>query len=362
MDDTPSSPQNERPSPPPSSPSRASPEVYNISYEKILPPITPRRSTEHTPSSSSSLSPHLPLSTPSISRPRNRSPFSRSHLRSRSSAGSLTPPAMIRAHSMPVVDTGGRIIMPTSVRPPSPLGPAGPNRTPSRRFRDEPFPSHGGYRSGLTDTGGRPADTGNSDKVSKNEFPLNSQNGPAFSGNGFQLRHRPASPLRQLPQPPSFGGFSQPTWTNASVVSNHAKYNEPHPLSSNYPGSFSSNSSVPSTPTSCRSRSPSISSLETIADSPDAEEAALEAERLAKIKAAADAADAADTAKAVANGPASDDTNPYRRTSLDVPGSGGRVGIVGLGPGFGSRDKRKRWSVCGAERRGDLDLETIWED
>jgi hypothetical protein len=29
---------------------------------------------------------------------------------------------------------------------------------------------------------------------------------------------------------------------------------------------------------------------------------------------------------------------------------------------FGSRDKRKRWSVCGAERRGDLDLETIWED
>jgi hypothetical protein len=27
-----------------------------------------------------------------------------------------------------------------------------------------------------------------------------------------------------------------------------------------------------------------------------------------------------------------------------------------------STEKRKRWSVCGAERRGDLDLETIWED
>lgn len=25
-------------------------------------------------------------------------------------------------------------------------------------------------------------------------------------------------------------------------------------------------------------------------------------------------------------------------------------------------DKRKRWSVCGGEKRGDLDLETIWEE
>ena len=25
-------------------------------------------------------------------------------------------------------------------------------------------------------------------------------------------------------------------------------------------------------------------------------------------------------------------------------------------------DKRKRWSVCGAEKRGDLELETIWEE
>ena len=43
-----------------------------------------------------------------------------------------------------------------------------------------------------------------------------------------------------------------------------------------------------------------------------------------------------------------------RRSSLD-----------GGGRGFGftrGRSERKRWSVCGAERRGDLDLETIWED
>lgn len=28
----------------------------------------------------------------------------------------------------------------------------------------------------------------------------------------------------------------------------------------------------------------------------------------------------------------------------------------------GAMDKRKRWSVCGGEKRGDLELETIWEE
>lgn len=42
------------------------------------------------------------------------------------------------------------------------------------------------------------------------------------------------------------------------------------------------------------------------------------------------------------------------RSSLDAPTRGRTLA-------FGSREKRKRWSVCGAERRGDLDLETIWE-
>ncbi|KAI9868057.1 MAG: hypothetical protein M1813_006802 [Trichoglossum hirsutum] len=350
---TPSSAKSERPPSPPSSALRASPESYNSSFDKMLPPITPRRPTDPIPST---LSPHLSPSTSGISRPRNRSPFSRSHLRSRSSL-SLTPPAMVRAHSMPVVDTGGRIIMPTAVRPSSPLGPPGSNRAPSRKFRDDPFPNgSGGYRSGLTDIGGRPVDNGNSDRGPKNEFSLNAHNGTTFPGNSFQPRHRPVSPLRQLSQAPSFGGFSTPTWSSSSPLSNHTKYNEPHPLINNYPGSFSSGSSMPSTPTSCRSRSPSISSLETIEDSPDAEEAALEAERGAKLKAAADAADAA------TNGSTSDDNNPRRSGSLDVPGAGGRAGVIGSGPGFGLRDKRKRWSVCGAERRGDLDLETIWED
>ena len=91
-----------------------------------------------------------------------------------------------------------------------------------------------------------------------------------------------------------------------------------------------------------RSRSPSISSLETIEDSPDAEEIAIEEDRIARLKAAADR----------------EDGGEQRRSSLDVPEGRGRS----LGLGFGKRDSRKRWSVCGAERRQDLDLETIWED
>jgi len=109
-----------------------------------------------------------------------------------------------------------------------------------------------------------------------------------------------------------------------------SQYNESYPSNSNY--AFSSGS-VPSTPTSLRSRSPSISSLETIPDTPDAE---LEAEQIAKLKAAADREDQSEE-------------GVRRRTG----GEGGGRG--------GMRDKRKRWSVCGAERRGDLSLETIWE-
>ena len=122
-----------------------------------------------------------------------------------------------------------------------------------------------------------------------------------------------------------------------------ARYNEPHPAYS-----FSSGSSMPSTPSSMRSRSPSISSLETIPDIPDAEAAAVEADQIARLKAAADKADAAD----------GDDTDP-RRSSLDGPGY---TPFGGSHFGFSQADKRKkkRWSVCGAER--DLDLETIWED
>lgn len=108
-------------------------------------------------------------------------------------------------------------------------------------------------------------------------------------------------------------------------------------FSSAYPPS----SSMPSTPISVRSRSPSISSLETIPDSPDAEEAAVEADRIAQLK-----ADVDDDEGSEVKGRISLD-GPVRGRSSNQPGT---------------RDKRKRWSVCGAERRADFDLETIWED
>ena len=69
----------------------------------------------------------------------------------------------------------------------------------------------------------------------------------------------------------------------------------------------------------------------------------MEAERIAQLKADADAADSGEDSRDKGN----------------MEGSGGRGRTLGVG--FG-RDKRKRWSVCGAERRGDLNLDTIWED
>lgn len=88
-----------------------------------------------------------------------------------------------------------------------------------------------------------------------------------------------------------------------------------------------------------------MSSLETIPDIPDAEadaEAeAIEADEVARLKMAADSVEA---------------DSMRRRSNLENSPSGNTRG-------YGSRaDKRKRWSVCGAERRQDLDLETIWED
>lgn len=107
---------------------------------------------------------------------------------------------------------------------------------------------------------------------------------------------------------------------------------------------------MPSTPSSFRSRSPSISSLETIPDSPDAEQ---EAEQIAKLsKAAFDREKELSGEGGGSSGEEEVDSVGRRR------GRGrGRKGIGG-----GGKEERKRWSVCGAERRGDLDLETIWED
>ena len=250
-------------------------------------------------------------------RPRNASPYTRTHMRSRSSNSLLSAPQMARAHSSPVPDV--RSFPSPIIRPSSPSGPLTRRRSPLRRVSDEVYPSYGGQIDiGETIAEGKELDL-TPRPMADNEPTQISPIHYSFP----RTRRRPSSPLYQI------NGSSHTLRTSLSSPSlAAAQFNEPYPSSYSY-----ASSSIPSTPTSFRSRSPSISSLETIPDSPDAE---LEAENFAKLKAVVDKEGDSDTDEGVRR----------RLSSLS--------GVM--------KDKRKRWSVCGAERRGDLDLETIWED
>ena len=261
-----------------------------------------------------------PLPTILPLRPRNHSPYTRTHMRSRSSNSPLSAPQMARAHSSPVPDAG-RAFAAALARPSSPNGPLARRRSPLRRASDESYSSYGGQIDiGQTISEEKELDL-TPNNTTEADLPQASPTHHTFP----RTRRRPSSPLYQITQAGSSPHTLRTSSSSPSLAA--AKFNEPYP--SNY--SYSS-SSIPSTPTSFRSRSPSISSLETIPDSPDAE---LEAENIARLKAAADS-----------EGDSEGEEVPRRRGSLS--------GTL--------RDKRKRWSVCGAERRGDLDLETIWED
>ncbi|MCJ1365547.1 hypothetical protein MMC16_004670 [Acarospora aff. strigata] len=313
-------------------------------------PPNPRRVTEPT----SETIPHMPGNETLPLRPGNRSPFSRSHLRSRSSASVLTAPLMTRSHSSPVMDTTGRVLIsPNTGRPSSPLGPPGRRASPLRRAIEDTYPNFGAQvdiwetiaenqELELTPR----ASTTDADPMLSSPIPA----AHAFPRN----RRRPSSPLYLTGQSTSFNTstVSAPVSSNSSPSLAPTKFNESYPSSVSF-----SSSSMPSTPTSFRSRSPSISSLETIPDSPDAEEAALEAENIARLKAAADEEDGG-------RGDSMGGGDPHQRRSSAESATGRSMilGPNGFGVVFGARDKRKRWSVCGAERRGDLDLETIWED
>ncbi|KAL2125343.1 hypothetical protein VTJ04DRAFT_1708 [Mycothermus thermophilus] len=285
-------------------------------------PAAIRRSTDPPPSSPISPS-WLPPSLPY--RPRASSPLSSNHVRSRSAA-SLAPP-MLRTQSMPGINATGHLLYSPHIRPQSPSGSPSRVRVP-RKPVDESFPSSPTRVSVLDPERRHSRDI--TPNMSMGITPLTS----------VPKLRRPASPLCQV----SNASTSAPAATSAPsttppFLSTSPAYRSYDSIPGTHSAYYTSYpSSVPSTPTSARSRSPSISSLETIPDSPDAEEAALEAERIAQLKAAADAADS------------------KNKNSIDMPTRGRTLS------GFSSRDKRKRWSVCGAERRQDLDLETIWED
>ncbi|KAF1986434.1 hypothetical protein K402DRAFT_404500 [Aulographum hederae CBS 113979] len=264
-------------------------------------------------------------------KPRSRSPYSRSHGRSQSASSTLSAPSMVRAHSSPssITILGGQ-------RSASPLRSPVRNRSP---FRDElhvQLPSHFLDMTSISedaelDLTPRSVPMGND----RTHPPVSPSLGPQHS-NTFPRRRRPVSPLHQVSNAGVFG--PPPPSQSPSPRLSAAKFNEAYPGELTYNRSFSS-SSIPSTPTSTRSRSPSISSLETIPDTPDAEARALE-EDLERLKYVQKRAEETD--------------HTMRRNSNED--QRGRIGAGFL------RDKKKRWSVCGAEKRSDLDLETIWED
>lgn len=294
--------------------------VSTADLEVLKKPQATRRSTDPIPSShSASASSWLSYTSPAMPyRPRTASPLSGTHSRSHSTSG--LAPAMSRARSMPGVNGSGHILYSPQLRPASPSSPSR-SRTP-RKPADEGFPLTSPVRTSVLDHDRQPSDRSTSP-------------GLTSSASMSRLR-RTSSPFRNPPISTASSSVMPSTPSSTASSPLYRAYD-----SNSHNGYLSS---MPSTPTSARSRSPSISSLETIPDSPDAEEAALEAERQAQLLAAAEAAEGSDSS-----------TDSKGRSSLDVPARGRTLS-------YAPRDKRKRWSVCGAERRGDLDLETIWED
>ncbi|GAB1744519.1 hypothetical protein NU219Hw_g1790t1 [Hortaea werneckii] len=383
----------------------------------------------------------------SLTTRRNRSPYSRSHLRSRSGGSSaLSAPPITRAKSLPTQHTPRSSSM-TSNRSSSdstrsnsgsaspafaaPLS-GSPARSPRRLnspFRDDaPFTTSPPPPRSPSFSGGTPAIESIQEdselditprQINTLPQPPNAAAMTSFSRSG-SLRRRPASPLHSLqnnnnhPTPPTSTPTSsypsspgiRPTHhqTSPAPPSTHHHQrqpslerfrDEPHPTTtSTTPHSLtlhhysstsslftSSSISIPSTPTSARSRSPSISSLETIEDAPDLESEAVEMERKIAVERAARIARGEEEVGAgdyssSQDGGGGAGTGLWRRRSLDAPGGssrgaggattgvGARVpGYAGAGAGGGAGAvERKRWSICGGERRADLDLETIWED
>ncbi|KAI5369306.1 hypothetical protein Slin15195_G001820 [Septoria linicola] len=347
----------------PESPSNGHRSESIDSLPKLRPEST-RSSTDPSPAALLQSYLNTPTTARSVSGSnRNRSPYSRTHLRSRSSGAALSAPAMTRAHSSPAVHSASRA--PEFNTPSSgSLTPSSPMRSPARQrspfrsseevtYNPPPPRSPGWFES--------PSAGGAIEAIQEDsELDITPrQTLPTYTmpfARSSSLRKRPASPLHSVTNatpPTSMPGSSleHNVSSMASSGSNSPslgpqRFNEAMPSLHHYASasSFSSFSSIPSTPTSQRSRSPSISSLDTIEDAPDMEQEAVEADRIEKLRLAAERSEAGED----------DDDNPRRRSSLDGP--------RGFGFSRGGNRERKRWSVCGGERRVDLDLDTIWED
>ncbi|GAB7322299.1 hypothetical protein MBLNU13_g03277t1 [Cladosporium sp. NU13] len=352
----------------PSSPTSSSMDTHHA-----LPKQRPDSSRSTTEPSPAALLQNY-FSSPPATRPtsshRNRSPYSRPHVRSRSGGSSLAAPPMARAHSLPSVTSASRGFDLQSASPPS-GGSLSPSpmygsparvRSPFRVAPDEgyvPPPRSPSWYESSASTGGAIESIQEDSELdlTPRQQPLAAASA-SFSRSG-SLRRRPASPLHSfanvpaiIQQPPTSFPANvidqnaninmNPSSTSSSPSLGAQKYNEAFPsaLSLHHYASNSSFSSISSTPSSARSRSPSISSLDTIEDVPDLESEAVE-EESQRLKLIAES---------------DEEEEGPRRRSLDVPRG------FGFGRNGGSGRERKRWSICGGERRADLDLETIWED
>jgi len=335
-------------------------------------------------------------------RPRTRSPYSRSHLRSRSSNSPLAlAPPMTRAYSSPLADTLPEPAPPhaTTARPASPQFQAR-RASPLRRAADDAFAEASGVPTIAED--GEPSADAFDRAPLISPLPVHS--------TVPRVRRRPSSPLQRvlpapcaesLPSPrtrspartlhtsssvPSLSAHQQQpprspsAFARSAVPGAGARFNEAYPTTaipphttttttssslSSSPSAYSlstsvasapslSTASMPGTPTSLRSRSPSVSSLDTIPDIPDGgEEAAVERERLERLW----RAERIEKLRGLIGAEEGEEGGGGRRNW--GPGALG-AGAVGAGSAAGR--ERKRWSVSGAERRGDLEMETIWED
>lgn len=258
----------------------------------------------------------------------------------RTRGAGLTMPMMQRAHSSPGVDSTGRLMtlgngMPH--RPSSPLS-AGRRRSPLRSAMEDSYPVSSWSGFNIEPNIPEDEELDLSDRLPETELGQVSPM-PIYHNTFPRSRRRPASPLHASASAPTLYASARAasphtTGTQSPKYKYHHAANESFPMNFGY-GSTSA-SSMPSTPSSLRSRSPSISSLETIEDSPDLEEAARIAE---------------------------EEDSKHRNEDSDGEGSGGvrKKNPLELGRVMRSNKERKRWSVCGAERRADFSLEVIEE-
>ena len=210
-------------------------------------------------------------------RPRNQVPYSRPHLRSRSHASALAPPMAPRAHSLPSVHSAGHQY-PSSpsasplLRPSSPMSslsprqPYSPKMRPTSPFRPRsPLPlDEATYAQQSSSYDG--AFQSISEDAELNITPRSHLDNPShtfpFGRSQSLRRQRPSSPLHSL-TPSAATSRSASATSSPSVAT--TRFNENFPPLHHY-SSNSSFSSISTTPSSARSRSPSISSLETIED------------------------------------------------------------------------------------------------